>query len=86
MMLRRRGQCRTFRNMRVLRQVHDHALSADARGDAVDQRGQLVIVVHMMIEIALLLHHDLGAACGEPNKVEAETGIEGIAQRIRAAR
>ena len=66
MMLRRRRQHRALRNMGVLRQVHDHAPSADARGDAVDQGGQFVIVVHIGVEIALLLHHDFGAAGGQP--------------------
>ena len=55
MMLRRRGQHRALRNMGVLRQMHDHALSADARGDAVDQRGQFVIVMDMW-------HRDRAAA------------------------
>ena len=82
MMLRGRGQHRAFGDMRILRQMHDDALSADARGDAVDQRGQLVIVVDMGVEIALLLHHDLGAAGGQPDQIEAEAGIEGIGERI----
>ena len=68
--------------MGVLRQVHDHAPAADARGDAVDQGGQFVIVVHIGVEIALLLHHDFGAAGGQANEIEAETGIERIVQRI----
>ena len=63
MMLRRRRQHRALRNVRVLRQMHDHAFSPDARGDAVDQGRQFVIVVHIGIEIALLLHDDFGAAC-----------------------
>src|ERR1700720_3613189 len=66
------------RNMGVLRQVHDHALSADPRGDAVDQGGQFVIVVHIGVEIALLLHHDFGAAGGQGNGMQGETGIEGM--------
>ena len=82
MMLRRRRHHRAFRNMGVLRQVHDHAPSADPRGDAVDQGGQFVIVVHIGIEIALLLHHDLDAAGGQANEIEAETGIERIVQGI----
>ena len=82
MMLRRCCQHRALRNMGVLRQVHDHALAADARGDAVDQGGQFVIVVHIGIEIALLLHHDFAAAGGQANEIEAETGIERIAQGI----
>ncbi len=62
MMLRRRRHHRALRDVGVLRQMHDHAFSADARGDAVDQCGHLVIVVHIGIEIALLLHDDFGAA------------------------
>src|ERR1700733_10260441 len=58
------------------------ARAADTRGDAVDQGGQFVVVVHIGIEIALLLHHDFGAAGGQPNEIEAETGVEGITQRI----
>ena len=38
----------------------------------------------MRVEIALLLHHDLGAACRQAHHVEAETGIEGIGERIEA--
>ena len=79
MMLRRRRHHRALRNMGVLRQVHDHALAADPRGDAVDQRRQFVIVMHIGIEIALLLHDDFGAAGGQANEIEAETGIERIA-------
>jgi len=79
MMLRRRCQNRALRNMRILRQVHDHAPSADARGDTVDQGCQFVIVVHIGIEIALLLHDDFGAACGQANEIEPEAGIERIA-------
>src|SRR5207244_6176246 len=45
MMLRRRRQYRALRNMGLLRQMHDDALSADARGDAVDQGCQFVIVM-----------------------------------------
>ena len=82
MMLRRGGQYRAFRNMGVLRQMHDHALAADPRGDAVDQGGQFVIVMDIGIEIALLLHHDFGAAGGQANEIEAETGIERIVQRF----
>ena len=82
MMLRRHGQRRALRNMGVLRQMHDDALAADARGDAVDQGGQFVIVVHMGIEIALLLHHDFDAAGGQPDEIEAEAGIERIVQGI----
>ena len=55
---------------------------AVARGDAVDQRGQFVIVMGIGVEIALLLHHDFGAAGGEANEIEAEAGIEGIVERI----
>ena len=78
-MLRRRRQYRALRNMGVLRQVDDHAPSADARGDTVDQGCQFVIVVHIGIEIALLLHDDFGAACGQANEIEPEAGIERIA-------
>ena len=52
------------------------------RGDAIDQGGQFVIVVHIGIEIALLLHDDFGAAGGQANEIEAEAGIERIAQGI----
>ncbi len=62
--------------------MHDDALAADAGGDAVDQRRDLVIVVHRGVEIALLLHHDLGTPRGKANEIEAEAGIERIAQRI----
>ena len=68
--------------MGVLRQVHDDALSADPRGDAVDQGGQFVIVMHIGVEIALLLHHDFDAAGGQAYQIEAETGIERIVQGI----
>ncbi len=78
MMLRRHRHHRPLRNMGILRQMHDHAFSADTRGDAVDQRGQFVIVMDIGIEIALLLHHDFGAAGGQPDEIEAETGIERI--------
>ena len=71
-----------FRDMGVLRQMHDHALATDPRGDAVDQFGQFVIVMHIGIEIVLLLHYDFGAAGREPDQIEAETGIERIAQGI----
>ena len=83
MMLRRGCERRALRNMGVLRQVHDHAPAADARGDTVDQGRQLVIVVHIGIEIALLLHDDFGAACGQANEIETEAGIERIAQSIK---
>ena len=73
---------RALRNMGVLRQMHDHAFAADPRGDAVDQSGQFVIVVHIGIEIALLLHDDFGAAGGQANEIEAETGIERIGEGI----
>ena len=86
MMLRRRRQHRAFGNMGVLRQMHDDALSADARGDAVDQRGQFVIVMDIGVEIALLLHHDLGAAGGKTDEIEAEAGIERIVRAHRAVR
>ena len=46
------------------------------------KRGQFVIVMHIGVEIALLLHHDFGAAGGQPDQIEAETGIERIAERI----
>ena len=38
--------------------------------------------MHISIEIALLLHHDFGAAGGQPNEIEAEAGIERIVQGI----
>ena len=82
MMLRGHGQHRAFGDVGILRQMHDDALAADARGDAVDQRGQFVIVMDIGVEIALLLHHDLGAAGGEANEIEAEAGIERIVERI----
>ena len=82
MMLRRHRHHRALGDMGVLRQVHDHALAADPRGDAVDQRRQFVIVMHIGVEIALLLHHDLGAAGGQADEIEAEAGIERIVQRI----
>ena len=82
MMLRRHRQHRALGNMGVLRQMHDHAPAADPRGDAVDQRGQFVIVVHIGVEIALLLHHDFGAAGGQADEIEAEAGIERIGQRV----
>ena len=34
------------------------------------------------VEIALLLHDDLGAAGGKTDEIEAEAGIEGIVERI----
>ena len=80
--LRRRRHHRTLGNMGVLRQVHDHASAADARGDAVDQGRQFVIVVDIGIEIALLLHDGFGATCGQANEIEPETGIERIVQGI----
>ena len=82
MMLRRHGERRALGDVGVLRQMHDHAVAADARGDAVDQGGEFVIVVHVGIEIALLLHHDFGAAGGQADEIEAETGIERIVQRV----
>ncbi len=82
MMLRGCGDRRALRDMAILRQMHDHAPAADPRRDTIDQRGQFVIVVHMGIEIVLLLHHDFGAARRQANEIEAETGIERIAQRI----
>ena len=82
MMLRRRRQHRALGNMGILRQMHDHALAADPRGDAVDQGRKFVIVMHVGIEIALLLHDDFGAAGGQANEIEAETGIERIAQGL----
>ena len=82
MILRRRCPYRAFRNMGVPRQVHDHALAADARGNAIDQGGQLIIVVHIGVEIALLLHDDFGAACAQADEIKAETGIEAIAHRL----
>ena len=82
MMLRGYRQYRAFGNMGVLRQMQDHTPSADARGDPVDQRREFVIVMDMGVEIALLLHDDFGAAGGQTNQIEAETGIERIAQRI----
>jgi len=81
-MLRRRCQYRALRKMAVLRQVHDHAPAADARGDAVDQGRQFVIVMHIGIEIALLLHDDFRATGGQADEVESETGIERIVQGI----
>ena len=39
--------------------------------------------MHMAVEIVLLLHHDLGTAGGKPDQVEAETGIEGVGERIQ---
>ena len=65
MMLRCYGHHRAFGDVGILRQMHDDALAADARGDAVDQRGQFVIVMDVGVEVALLLHHDLGAAGGQ---------------------
>ena len=82
MMLRRRRYHRALWNMGLLRQMHDHALSADAGGDAVDQGGHFVLVVHIGIEIALLRHHDFRAAGGQANEIESETGIERIVQRL----
>jgi hypothetical protein len=38
--------------------------------------------VHGGIEIALLLHHDLGAAGRQADEIEAEAGIEGIVERL----
>ncbi len=82
MMLRRHGHHGALGDMGILRQMHDDAPAADARGDAVDQRGSFVIVVDIGVEIALLLHHDLGAARRQPDQVETKTGIERIGQRI----
>ena len=69
--------------MGILRQVNDHALAADARGNAVDQGRKLIIVMNVGVEIALLLHDDFGAARGQANEVESETGIERIAQSLQ---
>ena len=79
MILCRRCQHRALRDMSVLRQVYDDAPSPDARGDAVDQCGQFVIVVNIGIEIALLLHDDFSTVCREANEIESESGIERIA-------
>ena len=68
--------------MGVLRQMHDDALAADPRGDAVDQGRHFVIVMRIGIEIALLLHDDFGAAGGQANEIETEAGIERIVKRI----
>ncbi len=58
------------------------ALAADARGDTVDQSGKFVVVMDGGIEVALLLHHDFGAARRQPDEIETETGIEGIVERF----
>ena len=79
MILRGRRQHRAFRNMGVLRQVHDHAPRPNSRGNAVDQCRQFVIVVNLGIEIALLLHDDFSTVCREANEIESESGIERIA-------
>jgi len=55
MMLRRRGPYRALGNVGVLRQVNDHALAADPRRNAIDQGCQLIIVVNVGVEIALLI-------------------------------
>lgn len=68
--------------MGVLRQIHDHAFSPDARGDAVDQGRKLVTVMHMGIEIALLLHDDFGAAGGQADQIKTEAGIKRIIEGI----
>ena len=38
--------------------------------------------MHIGIEIALLRHDDFGAAGGQPNQIESETGIERIVQGL----
>ena len=38
--------------------------------------------MHIGIKITLLLHDDFGAACGQPNEIETETGIERIIQGL----
>ena len=85
-MLRRRRQHRALRNMGVLRQMHDHAPPADARGNAVDQRRQFVIVVHIGIEIALLLHDDFSAAGGQANRDRSRNRDRADRSRHRAVR
>ena len=82
MMLRRCGPHRTLRQMRVLRQIDHDAPATNPRRDAIDQRGEFVIIVRIGIEVALLLDDDLGAARAEAHEIEAETGIERIGQCI----
>jgi len=60
-------------NVGVLRQMHDHR-GRDARGDAIDQCSQIVIVGTLASRSRWLLHDDFGAAGGQPDQIEAETG------------
>src|SRR5271154_4018911 len=83
MMLRRRGPYCSLGNMRILRQVNDHALAANPRRNAIDQGCQFIIVMHVGVEIALLLYDDFSTASGQTNEVESETGIERIAQSLQ---
>ena len=82
MILRRHSQHGALGNMSVLRQMHEHAFSPDTRGDAIDQCGELVIIVDIGIEIALLLHDDLGTAGAQADEIETEARIERIVKRI----
>jgi hypothetical protein len=83
---RRRHDRRAFRIWLSCGRCTTHAPAADRAAIAVDQARQFVIVVHIGIEIALLLHHDLDAAGGQANEIEAETGVERIANASSRSR
>src|SRR3954452_17587527 len=80
MILRRHSQYGALGNMSVLRQMHEHASSPQTRGDAIDQCCELVIIVHVGIEVALLLNDDLSTAGAQADEIESEPRIERIAQ------
>ena len=80
-MLRGYGQYGAFGDVGILRQMHDDALSPDARGDAVDQRGKFVIVVDVASRSRCCCT-TISVRLADSLMRSKPAGIEGIVERI----
>ena len=81
--MRRHSYPGRFGNMRVVGLEGENALAAETRGQTVNQKTDVGLLIDAGIKIS---HFALGAfhaAGGKPDEIEAETRIERIGERIQ---
>ena len=75
---------RRVRIMRVPGDEAQHALAAEARGQAIDQRADLLFAGGAAVEACLRRGERFGMQHGEADEVEAEAGVERIGHGFHA--
>ena len=71
-----------FRNMRILRLQHQHAVCAKTRGETIRKLSDFAPLI-LRAETAAFVFHRLQQTGGEANEIVAKTGVQRIGKTVQ---